>query len=100
MSSVLLLLVILLVVEHFAVAGRLIRNRGAFLLIQDGSGTIQLYLNRETLSEEAIAAIKTWDLGDIVAASGPLHRTGKGDLYIKVSEGGLLTKALRPLPDK
>ena len=81
-------------------AGRLIRNRGAFLLIQDGSGTIQLYLNRETLSEEAIAAIKTWDLGDIVAASGPLHRSGKGDLYINMGEGRLLTKALRPLPDK
>jgi lysyl-tRNA synthetase class 2 len=86
--------------HHYAVAGRLIRNRGAFLLIQDGSGTIQLYLNRETLSEEAIAAIKTWDLGDIVAASGPLHRSGKGDLYINMDEGRLLTKALRPLPDK
>ena len=81
-------------------AGRLIRNRGAFLLIQDGSGTIQLYLNRETLSEEAVQAIKTWDLGDIVAASGPLHRSGKGDLYINMAEGRLLTKALRPLPDK
>jgi lysyl-tRNA synthetase class 2 len=66
--------------QHFSVAGRLIRNRGAFLLIQDGSGTIQLYLNRQGLSEEAITAIKTWDLGDIVAASGPLHRSGKGDL--------------------
>ena len=86
--------------HQFAVAGRLIRNRGAFLLIQDGSGTIQLYLNREKLSEEAIAAIKTWDLGDIVAASGPLHRSGKGDLYINMDEGRLLTKALRPLPDK
>jgi lysyl-tRNA synthetase class 2 len=82
------------------VAGRLIRNRGAFLLIQDGSGTIQLYLNREILSEEAVQAIKTWDLGDIVAASGPLHRSGKGDLYINMAEGRLLTKALRPLPDK
>ena len=84
----------------FSVAGRLIRNRGAFLLIQDGSGTIQLYLNRDTLSEEAVQAIKTWDLGDIVAASGPLHRSGKGDLYINMDEGRLLTKALRPLPDK
>ena len=86
--------------QHFSVAGRLIRNRGAFLLIQDGSGTIQLYLNRQGLSEEAITAIKTWDLGDIVAASGPLHRSGKGDLYINMEEGRLLTKALRPLPDK
>ena len=86
--------------HRFSVAGRLIRNRGAFLLIQDGSGTIQLYLNRDTLSEEAVQAIKTWDLGDIVAASGPLHRSGKGDLYINMEEGRLLTKALRPLPDK
>jgi lysyl-tRNA synthetase class 2 len=86
--------------ERFSVAGRLIRNRGAFLLIQDGSGTIQLYLNREQLSDDAVSAIKTWDLGDIVAASGPLHRSGKGDLYINMEEGRLLTKALRPLPDK
>ena len=86
--------------ERFSVAGRLIRNRGAFLLIQDGSGTIQLYLNRDQLSDEAVSAIKTWDLGDIVAASGPLHRSGKGDLYISMEEGRLLTKALRPLPDK
>ena len=86
--------------EHFSVAGRLIRNRGAFLLIQDGSGTIQLYLNRDALSEDAVQAIKTWDLGDIVAASGPLHRSGKGDLYINMEAGRLLTKALRPLPDK
>ena len=86
--------------ERFSVAGRLIRNRGAFLLIQDGSGTIQLYLNRDQLSDEAGSTIKTWDLGDIVAASGPLHRSGKGDLYINMEEGRLLTKALRPLPDK
>ena len=86
--------------HRFSVAGRLIRNRGAFLLIQDGSGTIQLYLNRDTLSEESVQAIKTWDLGDIVAASGSLHRSGKGDLYINMEEGRLLTKALRPLPDK
>lgn len=86
--------------ERFSVAGRLIRNRGAFLLIQDGSGTIQLYLNREQLHDEAVSAIKTWDLGDIVSASGPLYRSGKGDLYINMDEGRLLTKALRPLPDK
>lgn len=84
----------------FSVAGRLIRNRGAFLLIQDGSGTIQLYLNRDGLSQEVVEAIKGWDLGDIVAASGPLHRSGKGDLYINMDEARLLTKALRPLPDK
>jgi lysyl-tRNA synthetase class 2 len=83
-----------------AVAGRLIRNRGAFLLLQDGSGQIQLYVNRQGLGEDALAQIKGWDLGDIVGVSGPLHKSGKGDLYINMEEARLLTKALRPLPDK
>jgi len=86
--------------QHFSVAGRLIRNRGAFLLIQDGSDQIQLYVNRKGLAEETLAQIKSWDLGDIVSASGPLHKSGKGDLYINMEEARLLTKALRPLPDK
>jgi lysyl-tRNA synthetase class 2 len=86
--------------EVFAVCGRLIRNRGAFLLIQDDSGEIQLYVNRQALDAEALEQIKSWDLGDIVAARGPLHRSGKGDLYINMAEARLLTKALRPLPDK
>ena len=85
---------------EFAVAGRLVRNRGAFLLIQDGSDQIQLYVNRKGLDEETLADIKGWDLGDIVAARGPLHKSGKGDLYINMEEARLLTKALRPLPDK
>tara|TARA_R110002072_G_scaffold164527_1_gene317517 strand:+ start:662 stop:2176 length:1515 start_codon:yes stop_codon:yes gene_type:complete len=84
----------------FAVAGRLVRNRGAFLLLQDGSDQIQLYVNRKGLAEETLAQIKGWDLGDIVGASGPLHKSGKGDLYINMEEARLLTKALRPLPDK
>ncbi|HEY7775571.1 MAG TPA: amino acid--tRNA ligase-related protein, partial [Kineobactrum sp.] len=84
----------------YAVAGRLVRNRGAFLLIQDGSGQIQFYINRKVLDEATLAEIKSWDLGDIVAARGPLHKSGKGDLYINMEEARLLTKALRPLPDK
>ncbi len=86
--------------REFAVAGRLIRNRGAFLLIQDDSADIQLYINRKALDEDTLEFIKTWDLGDIVAARGPLHKSGKGDLYINMEEARLLTKALRPLPDK
>ncbi|MEH6610366.1 MAG: lysine--tRNA ligase [Halioglobus sp.] len=85
---------------QYAVAGRLIRNRGSFLLIQDGSDTIQLYVNRKGLHEDTLAEIKSWDLGDIVAATGPIHKSGKGDLYINMEEARLLTKALRPLPDK
>ena len=86
--------------REFAVAGRLVRNRGAFLLIQDGSDQIQLYINRKGLDESTLAEIKGWDLGDIVAGRGPLHKSGKGDLYINMQEARLLTKALRPLPDK
>jgi lysyl-tRNA synthetase class 2 len=86
--------------QSFSVAGRLIRNRGAFLLIQDGSSTIQLYVNRQSLDADTLEDIKSWDLGDIVSATGPLHRSGKGDLYINMQEAKLLTKALRPLPDK
>ena len=86
--------------QEYAVAGRLIRNRGAFLLIQDGSDTIQLYIDRKGLDEETLSQIKGWDLGDIVAAKGPMRRSGKGDLYINMNEARLLCKALRPLPDK
>jgi lysyl-tRNA synthetase class 2 len=86
--------------KHYSVAGRLVRNRGAFLLIQDGSDQIQLYVDRKALPEDVLAQIKDWDLGDIVAASGPIHKSGKGDLYINMREARLLTKALRPLPDK
>ncbi|MEE4146294.1 MAG: lysine--tRNA ligase [Halieaceae bacterium] len=86
--------------REYAVAGRLIRNRGAFLLIQDDSDQIQLYVDRKALPGDALEEIKGWDLGDIVAASGPIHKSGKGDLYINMREARLLTKALRPLPDK
>ena len=86
--------------REFAVAGRLVRDRGAFLLLQDGSGQIQLYVNRKGLDAETLERLKSWDLGDIIGARGPLHKSGKGDLYINMEEARLLTKALRPLPDK
>lgn len=78
-----------------SVAGRVIRNRGAFMEILDGSGRIQLYVTKE-----ARAFAKTLDLGDIVGVKGVLHKSGKGDLYVQMDEFQLLTKALRPLPDK
>ena len=82
------------------VAGRLMLNRGSFMVIQDMTGRIQVYVNRKTLSEETLAAVKTWDLGDIIAAEGTLARSGKGDLYVEMTNVRLLTKSLRPLPDK
>lgn len=86
--------------SRVSVAGRIMLNRGAFIVIQDSSGRIQLYVNRKTLPVATLDAIKTWDIGDIVATSGVLARSGKGDLYVDMQEARLLTKALRPLPDK
>ncbi|NQX88393.1 MAG: lysine--tRNA ligase [Halioglobus sp.] len=86
--------------REYAVAGRLIRKRGAFLVLQDGTDRIQLYIDRKALDEQTLALTKGWDLGDIVGAWGHLHKSGKGDLYINMKGARLLTKALRPLPDK
>ena len=83
-----------------SIAGRIVRNRGAFMLLQDMSGQIQAYINRKALSPELLAEQKTWDLGDIIGIKGPVHKSGKGDLYVDMQEAKLLTKALRPLPDK
>jgi Lysyl-tRNA synthetase (class II) len=82
------------------VAGRLIRMRGPFMVLQDQSGQIQLYLNHKEYSEEQNALNKSLDLGDIVGVEGHLFRTGKGELTVWVKELRLLTKSLRPLPDK
>lgn len=78
-----------------SVAGRIIRNRGAFMELQDASGRIQLYVTKE-----ARPFAKSLDLGDIVGVEGELHKSGKGDLYVQLDQYQLLTKALRPLPDK
>lgn len=78
-----------------SVAGRVIRNRGAFMVLQDGTGKIQLYVTKEARS-----FVKTLDLGDIIGVKGVLHKSGKGDLYVNLDEYTLLTKSLRPLPDK
>lgn len=82
------------------VAGRVMLNRGSFIVIQDMTGRIQLYVDRKGLSADALELIKSVDLGDIVAASGYIGRSGKGDLYIHLEDFELLTKSLRPLPDK
>lgn len=82
------------------IAGRIMLNRGAFMVLQDTSGRLQVYVDRKGLPAETLEAIKTWDLGDIIAAEGTLARSGKGDLYVHMSNVRLLTKSLRPLPDK
>ncbi len=81
--------------QTVSVAGRVIRNRGAFMVLQDGSGQIQLYVTKE-----ARPFAKTVDLGDIIGVEGVLHKSGKGDLYVNMETFYMLTKSLRPLPDK
>lgn len=82
------------------IAGRVMLNRGSFIVIQDMTGRIQLYVDRKLLNEETLNAIKELDLGDIVGVTGYIGRSGKGDLYVHIEQFYLLTKSLRPLPDK
>lgn len=85
---------------YVSVAGRVMLNRGSFIVIQDMTGRIQLYVARKELSAETLETIKSLDLGDIIAVKGYIGRSGKGDLYVHIEHLELLTKSLRPLPDK
>jgi len=82
------------------VAGRIMRQRGPFTVIQDGSAHIQLYLNNKSFGDEQAAELKALDLGDIIGVQGEVFKTQKGELSIRVADFKLLTKSLRPLPDK
>jgi lysyl-tRNA synthetase class 2 len=86
-----------------ALAGRLLAKRvmgkAAFAQVQDVSGRIQLFLQRDALGD-AYQAFKGWDVGDIIAATGTLMRTKTGELSVKADSLRLLVKSLRPLPDK
>src|ERR1700744_5165205 len=85
------------------VAGRVrakrVMGKASFVKIEDSSGEIQLFLQRDALGE-SYDAFKSWDVGDVVGAEGVLFRTKTGELSVKASRLVLLTKSLRPLPDK
>jgi lysyl-tRNA synthetase class 2 len=87
-----------------AMAGRMMLKRvmgkASFATLQDATGRIQLFVTRDALGEEAYAAFKHWDLGDILGAEGTLFQTKTGELSVRVTRLRLLTKSLRPLPDK
>jgi lysyl-tRNA synthetase class 2 len=89
--------------RRVAIAGRVMAKRvmgkAAFAQLQDVSGRIQLFLQSNVLGE-AYDAFKHWDVGDIVAAEGTLTRTKTGELSVRADRLRLLTKSLRPLPDK
>jgi len=87
-----------------SVGGRMMLKRvmgkASFATLQDATGRIQLYVTRDAVGEEVYAEFKRWDLGDILGAEGTLMKTKTGELSIKVTALRLLTKSLRPLPDK
>ncbi len=87
------------------VAGRMMAKRvmgkASFSQLQDMSGRIQLFLQRDSLPEGVYNdAFKKWDVGDIIGAAGVLFKTKTDELSVKVDDVQLLTKSLRPLPDK
>jgi len=86
------------------IAGRMMTKRvmgkASFANIRDMSGDMQLYVKRDDLPEGVYAEFKRWDLGDIIAAEGVMFRTQKGELTVLVDNVRLLTKSLRPLPEK
>ncbi|QKK02463.1 MAG: lysine--tRNA ligase [Pseudomonadota bacterium] len=91
--------------ETYRLAGRILSRRvmgkASFVHIQDGSGArIQLYLRRDDLPEGVYAAFRHWDIGDIVGVAGKLMRTRTGELSIHAEDLRLLSKSLRPLPEK
>ncbi len=90
--------------QSASIAGRLMAKRvmgkASFAQIQDRSGRLQIFVQRDAIGHEAYQAFKAYDVGDIVGASGVLMRTKTGELSVRVSELKLLTKSLRPLPEK
>jgi len=78
-----------------SVAGRLMLDRKAFKVLQDQSGRMQIYATRDVQKNTRL-----WDIGDIVGVTGQLCKSGKGDLYVMMEEYLILTKSLRPLPEK
>jgi lysyl-tRNA synthetase class 2 len=89
---------------HVRVAGRMMAKRvmgkASFIKLQDRTGQIQVFLERDRLPEGVYQEFRKWDVGDIVAAEGALFKTQTGELTVKADSIRLLTKSLRPLPEK
>ena len=87
-----------------AVVGRMMSQRlfgkGGFAVLKDVSGDIQLFVQLNGVGEDVFNDFKTWDMGDIVYGKGTLFKTKTNELSVKVSELKLVTKSLRPLPEK
>lgn len=90
--------------ERVSIAGRMMAKRvmgkASFAQIQDRTGRLQIFVQRDAIGQEPYQAFKGYDVGDIVGASGVLMRTKTGELSVRVDQLKLLTKSLRPLPEK
>lgn len=89
---------------HVKVSGRIMTRRlmgkASFITLQDMSGRIQLYVRQDEILDGAYEEFKQWDMGDIIGAEGLLFKTKTGELSVRVKKIQLLTKSLRPMPDK
>ena len=90
--------------QPVSVAGRLMSKRGmgkvVFADLQDGEGRIQLFVKIDEVGEETLAAFKKYDIGDIVGVDGVVFRTKMGEISVRAKSITLLSKSLRPLPEK
>lgn len=90
--------------ENVSIAGRIVLMRvmgnASFASVRDSSGDIQIYISKNTVDLEIYEDFKTWDLGDIVGVRGKLFKTKTDELTIEASEVVLITKSIRPMPDK
>ena len=91
-------------IENISVAGRVVLMRvmgnASFATIRDSSGDILIYVSKNTVPLELYEDFKTWDLGDIIGVKGKLFKTRTDELTIEASDVILITKSIRPMPDK
>ncbi|MBQ8081615.1 MAG: lysine--tRNA ligase [Clostridia bacterium] len=90
--------------QTVTIAGRMMSRRvmgkASFAHLLDTEGDIQIYVRRDDVGEETYAAFKTWDIGDIIGGTGFVFRTQTGEISVHLQEVRLLTKCLKPLPEK
>ena len=91
-------------IKGISVAGRVVLKRvmgnASFATVRDSSGDIQIYVSKNTIDQDIYDDFKTWDLGDIIGVEGKLFKTRTDELTIEASKVILLTKSIRPMPDK
>mgnify|MGYP003313274202 FL=1 len=91
-------------ITNLSLAGRIVLKRvmgnASFVTIRDGSGDIQAYITKNNINPDLYKSFKTWDLGDIIGVSGNLFKTKTEELTIEAHSIILITKALRPMPEK